>query len=128
MTGASTSAEVIPAARHTAHVTIASANITQSIGGNQNITIGATGLDMEIEAIPGAATSTTVSGTVVVNGIQYTNPPVGTKITVGSWTVALNSQMSGGDGSSSVSFVRLIGPGGEDLRLGWAWVSPVTPW
>jgi hypothetical protein len=42
--------------------------------------------------------------------------------------VALNSEQTGADGSTSVSFIRLLGPAGEDLRLGWAWVTEVTPW
>lgn len=128
VTGASTSAEVEASVRHTATVGISSATLSQPISANNVITIVASGLSMTLEALPGGNHTTTMTGTVTVNGVQFVNPSPGTEIPIGTWKVALNSEMAGADGSSSASFIRVIGPAGQDLRLGWAWVSSVTPW
>jgi type II secretory pathway pseudopilin PulG len=123
VTGASTHAEVLPASRHSAHAEIASATISQS-----GLTIVASGIRVDAVATLGSSITTTSSGTVTINGVPIVNPAPDTIVPAGSWSVRLNSSHSGADGSASVSFLRVIGPNGEDLRLGWAWVSPVTPW
>lgn len=123
VTGAATSAEVLPAVRHHAHVEIASATIAQP-----GLTIVVSGVVVDAISTPGSTITTTASGTVTVNGVPIVNPPPDTVIPVGTWSVRLNSSNSGADGSASVSFLRVSGPAGEDFRLGWAWVSPVTPW
>ncbi len=123
LTGAATRAEVDPAVRHSAHIEIAAASIVQS-----GITIVASGIIVDIEATPGGASTSSATGTVTINGTPFVNPLPDTVVPVGDWSVNLNSRNSGADGSSSVSFLRLVGPNGEDLRLAWAWVSPVTPW
>lgn len=123
VTGAATSAEVIPAVRHAAHAEIGSATITQS-----GLTITVSGVQVEASATLGSSITTSSSGTVTINGVPLVNPPPDTVVPAGAWEVRLNSSHSGADGSASVSFLRVIGPDGEDLRLGWVWVSPVTPW
>lgn len=123
VTGAATSAEVMPAVRHSARAEVASATIVQS-----GLTIVASGIVVEAVATPGSSITTTSSGTVTINGVPIVNPAPDTVVPAGTWSVRLNSSHSGADGSASVSFLRVMGPNGEDLRLGWAWVSPVTPW
>jgi len=123
ITGAATSAEVNPAVQHSAHAEIGSATITQA-----GLTIVASGIVVDAVATPGSTISTTSSGTVTINGVPIVNPAPDTIVPAGTWSVRLNSSHSGADGSASISFLRVMGPNGEDLRLGWAWVSPVTPW
>lgn len=123
LTMAATSAEVSPAMRHHARAEIGSATITQP-----GLTIVASGVVSEAISVPGGSSSTVASGTVTINGVPIVNPVPDTTVPVGDWSVRLNSSQSSADGSASVSFLRLMGPNGEDLRLGWAWVSPVTPW
>ena len=60
---------------------------------------------------------------VTINGVGYTNPAPGTRVSAGGYQIVLNDQRREADGSMSITFIRITGSGTE-VRAGWAWVLP----
>lgn len=123
VSGANATAVVTPGSNHRADSSAESATMSLS-----DLTISASWVNVFAEAVAGGSVTTGATGTVVINGVTYTNPAPGTTVTIGSWIIYLARTTTDVDGARSVTFVNVQGTAGEDYRLGWAWVTPVSAW
>lgn len=123
MTSTTTTAEVHPGVSHHARTQLSSGSISMT-----GITVTVTGADVRADATASGSVTSTISGSVTVNGTLFVNPVGGTTITVNGWQIILADEETDVRGARAVSLVRLLGPVGEDYRMGWVWLTPVTPW
>lgn len=88
------------------------------------LTVEAESISVEVvSSAPGATPTMSGSGSVIVNGTSYADPAPNTLVNVGPWRIILNSQRAEADGSRTVAYILIVGPGTE-LTAAYAWARP----